>query len=59
MENIALAVIITSGIIYITKNVINLIREVIFRKHVRSLLKQTQKMFEDLSSVTTKKKRRK
>ena len=59
MENIALAVIITSGIIYITKNVINLIREVIFRKHVRSLLKQTQKMFEDLSSVPTKTKRRK
>lgn len=57
LEKVALITIILSGIVYITKNVINPIKEMIYRRNMRLAMredsKQLQKMMEDLSSVPT------
>lgn len=50
LEKVALITIILSGVVYITKNVINSIKK---RLAIREASKQLQKMMEDLSSVPT------
>lgn len=53
LEKLALVTIIISGVVYITKNVINPIKAIIYRKRVESYMKETLARMEDLSSVPT------
>lgn len=53
LESLALITIIISGVVYITKNVINPIKAIIYRKRVESYMKETLARIVDLSSVPT------